>query len=113
MCFPYTFKALFWMVPMFDDFAPSFFSPSASGSSLPSPSDLKSNNFHPSLQPIYVHNSETYGPHLEFQNIYHMTEVRNLKAKFANYATNYEFEEFFQHHTQPILKEQWNASIEN
>ena len=33
---PYTFKAMFWMVPIFDDFAPSFFSPSASGSSLPS-----------------------------------------------------------------------------
>ena len=35
MCFPYTFKALFWMVHIFEDFAPSFFSPSASGSSLP------------------------------------------------------------------------------
>ena len=36
ICFPYSFKAHFWMVPIFDDFAPSLFSPSASGSSLPS-----------------------------------------------------------------------------
>ena len=35
MCFPYTFKALFVMVPIFEDFAPSFLSPLASGSSLP------------------------------------------------------------------------------
>ena len=36
ICFLYSFKAHFWMVPIFDDFAPSLFSPSASGSSLPS-----------------------------------------------------------------------------
>ena len=36
ICFLYSFKAHFWMVPIFDDFAPSLFSPSASGPSLPS-----------------------------------------------------------------------------
>ena len=35
ICFLYSFKAHFWMVPIFDDFAPSLFGPSASGSSLP------------------------------------------------------------------------------